>query len=265
MRLVCLLVCVVIVCLWWSWSADPSPVAIAPPRTPLGPASGSERSQDLAQVPGLVRIQVQSAQKNQQSVVAGGRKTVVEVQNLGPLAPEALRSFCASFEKQAEACRRRLESNPARTDDSAALLQEAELLLDMERFLASADALRNGRYLTSRIEDVAPALTMPGIEVAQISTWSEGKAVLLTVLMPWREYANLERARDYHSALLSFDDSERARRFNELPDGERLELCRQILAIQRNPAATDAERQFVRDTIGFTGQLMEAAGIVITR
>ncbi|MCC6268876.1 MAG: hypothetical protein IT300_15010, partial [Dehalococcoidia bacterium] len=144
------------------------------------------------------------------------------------------------------------------------LLAEAETLLAMERFAASATAIESGSYITTDVGADAPSLLMDGAEVAAVPSEVGGRDVVVTILMPYDEYGNLARAREYYDALHSFSESEKARKFNELPDDVRLPLAERLRAIMNNQRATDTDRKFLYDQIGFA-RLTERNSLAIIR
>lgn len=238
------------------------------PPTSERPVAPSPESRFAAEQPGTVRIvtRVTPPDVRPSAPVDVRERPVGEFNHIGPLAPAAVHAFADSFRAEQAACNRRLLARSARTSGGSDtdLLAEAETLLAMERFAASATAIESGSYITTDVGADAPSLLMDGAEVAAVPSEVGGRDVVVTILMPYDEYGNLARAREYYDALHSFSESEKARKFNELPDDVRLPLAERLRAIMNNQRATDTDRKFLYDQIGFA-RLTERNSLAIIR
>ncbi|MCK5940791.1 MAG: hypothetical protein KAI24_02380, partial [Planctomycetes bacterium] len=220
---------------------DPVPVAEELRSEPPPATRGSAAVPEAGIVRILVREQVAAA-------ADGEGRLVAELQHVGPLSNERIDAFVGSFHKEQQRYEFLLANREVDAADAAALLKEADLLLMAARFAASEQALLQGDYVVTDASTPVP-MQLPGAEVVQIATSREGADVTLSIVMPLQRYPRLADALSYRKAIHEFQDSERARRFNALPDAERSALARRIAAIQANPEATDEQRQFVYETI----------------
>jgi hypothetical protein len=158
---------------------------------------------------------------------------------------------------------RQISVSKASAQDSVALLHEAELILEAATARAAMRALDLGSYVTTRPGDKSPPLNLPESEVIEAGSMRRGQPVAVTLVMPWRDHSELAQARQYYDAIREFDNSERARRFNALPDAERLPLAKQIAQILHKSDVTQDEWAFVQKWIGFDTRLSEFQGLVL--
>lgn len=63
--------------------------------------------------------------------------------------------------------------------------------------------------------------------------------------------------------VVAFDDSEKAQRFNALPDQERLPLAAHLAELLRKSPRSHEEQELLRQWIGFDTQLDEQSGLVL--
>jgi hypothetical protein len=208
---------------------------------------------------GLVRILAKQQGGTEDSEGA----VLAEVQHLGPLAPTERDQLVQNLQMSKRRREEKLAGSQVSATDSAALLAEALQLLEASRDGAAIEAINNGSYVVTQAGQAAPSLVMPECEVMCMGTNAQGQSAAITVLMPWSEHTDLARAREYYNGIRAFDDSERARRFNALPDSERFRLASEVTRICRSANSTDEERSFVRETIGFSTHLHEQSAIVI--
>jgi hypothetical protein len=229
---------------------------------PVG-TEGMSQSKSMLD-PGLVRIVVTEASEERLEGGSGGGDGLLgEFQHLGPLPQELDRAYRASFAHEAQRREAMLQKLDVDSADAAALFREAELLAQAAQFRASEQALERGDYVVTG-RDSAPPLSLPGAEVVQIPTAYGDKPVTLTIIMPLGAYPRLSDTLSYRQAVHDFRESERARKFNALPDVERVALARRIAAIQANPDASDEDRQFVYETIGWN-RLAVGPALVVSR
>ena len=92
-----------------------------------------------------------------------------------------------------------------------------------------------------------------------------GDVVNLTYVFPLADDPELRSAREYYRAMAAFDESEKARRFNSLPDAERLQLAARLARILRDPHPSQADNRFLFETLGRHNTLDERTGIVTLR
>jgi hypothetical protein len=216
-------------------------------------------------MPGRVQIVVKPLRElaaTEQGDRASSGTVLCEVENLGPLERKDLSRLHEALVQRLQDREQKLAHSEASAQDSAALLAEAELLLDAATAKAAMRALDAGSYVTTRQGAETPPLTLPEAEVLLTGAMRDGSGVNVTIVMPWRDHTELAQARQYYDAVLSFDDSEKARKFNALPDAERLPLARQIDTILRKPDPKQDELRFVRQWIGFDTHFSPAQGLV---
>lgn len=237
--------------------------AVAPPqeRVELRPAPAEGGDDGDASKAGPVRILVKAVGTNPGDANPGA--VLAEIEHQGPLQGRDRESLLAALRQRLDNRQRQIENSNTNAQDSAALLHEAELILEAATTKAAIRALETGSYVTTLPGAKSPPLTLPESEVIGVGAMLEGKPVHVTLVMPWRDHSEMAQARQYYDAVLAFDNSERARRFNALPDAERLPLAARILRILRNPEASQAELHFVRNLIGFGSRLSEPQGLVI--
>jgi hypothetical protein len=163
-----------------------------------------------------------------------------------------------------DAAERELRTRSADPSDSGALLREASVMLQAATCHDALAALANGSYVVSYQGDEAPPLSMPESEViAIIGHAKDGLPATVTIIIPWAVHERTAQARHYYDGVMAWDNSERARKFNALPDAERHELARRISRIENNPNASEFDKQWVRDMIGFATELNPQSAIVI--
>jgi hypothetical protein len=160
---------------------------------------------------------------------------------------------------------RALRAEQGTADDSASMRDGAYHLWQIEHSKAAVRAIELGMYVTTAVGQEAPPLSMPGMDIAQVHGASGDKVVLVTILMSLQEFPELAQAREYHEAMVAFHHSELARKFNAMPDEQRLPLARRLDAILRNPEATESDKRFVADTIGWGTKLSAEIGLVFSR
>ena len=212
---------------------------------------------------GLVRILVSEEVTESVGAAAGDTRVVAEVHHVGPLPADRIDAYGASFRKEQRRYEHLLANRNVDATDADALMKEADLLLMSVRFEASEQALLRGDYIVTEAKTSVP-MRMPGAEVVQIATEREGQDVTLSIVMPLHRYPRLADTLSYRKAIHEFQDSERARRFNGLPDAQRTTLAKRITAIQANPDASDDDRRFVYETIGWN-RLLVGPALVVTR
>ncbi|HEB51706.1 MAG TPA: hypothetical protein ENI87_00475, partial [bacterium] len=224
---------------------DPAPSAAAPAAEPT--AVGAREAVDVAAEPGVVRIlarPVEAAAAEQEhdpeAESAPADAVIGEYEHLGPLSPEAVASYRESLAMQRDKILAHLGRTEVDASDSAALLREAGQLLSAYRMGASVEALAAGSYVVTESDGERPQPIVGSVDVAWIPLTYEGRSATLSIILPLSRHPRLADARSYYLAMREFDNSERARRFNELPDEQRLPLAEKILSILRDPDASSA-------------------------
>lgn len=263
-----LIVVLVATMLMWVWySADPSldrvdgyPTARAPYAvgSPLqdGPSRTTGNSPASLEA-GDVRVVVQPPNRPE--------SLVCQVRHLGPLIGDDLQSMKAKLQDavlQREASLRgkgSLETNPTSWDMVLEARESYALALDMD----AIEAIAAGSYVVTASDALAPPLSVPGCEVVMVGHTKDGLPCNVTVMMPHRTYTRSARAREYMMQVVAFDDSEKAQRFNALPDQERLPLAAHLTELLRKSPRSHEEQELLRQWIGFDTQLDEQSGLVL--
>jgi hypothetical protein len=250
----------VVLALWWWIQPEISAPTVTQDRASLSPPLTNEVAKEIP--PQVVRIVTRGhasagSEESREKVLA----SVVHRGELRGSDYESMRGKLMDIRDRAERELRMRTADPA---DSAALLQEAEVMMRAAKCHDALDALANGSYVVSYKGDETPPLTMPESEVIRIIGHSkDGILATVTIIIPWARHDRTAQSRHYYDGVLAWDNSERARKFNSLPDAERLDLARRISRIRNNPNATEFEKQWVRDTIGFATELNPQSAIVI--
>ena len=193
------------------------------------------------------------------------RETVLSsVVHRGALSGPDLESLQDKLKVMRDDAVQSLRDSRADASDSSAILAEAKSMLRSATRQDALHALDQGTYIVSFAGDATPPLTLPESEVIRVlGHGKDGVPATITIIIPWASHPRTAEARSYFESVLSWDDSEKARKFNELPDVQRHELAERITRIMENPQSTDEERRFVRNTIGFATNLQRASAIVI--
>ncbi|MFN8825587.1 MAG: hypothetical protein ACK501_11510 [Planctomycetota bacterium] len=193
------------------------------------------------------------------------RETVLSsVVHRGALSGPDLESLQDKLKVMRDMADQSLRDSRADASDSSAILAEAKSMLRSATRQDALHALDQGTYIVSFAGDATPPLTLPESEVIRVlGHGKDGVPATITIIIPWASHPRTAEARSYFDSVLSWDDSEKARKFNELPDVQRHELAQRIARIMENPQSTDEERRFVRETIGFATNLQRASAIVI--
>jgi len=186
---------------------------------------------------------------------------VVDVNHLGPLSSteEAdLRNSCMRFLDL-----RRREFSERRTDssDSAALLKEATMLYELTLAEASISAIERGSCLVVDPKDPIQ-LTLPRAEVLTTGAMKGGSPVNVSIVMPYDAFPRLKDAREFLDTAQEFDDSETARKFNGLPDAERMAIVARVKSIRLKESPSREDLAFLRETLGFNTSLNDVSGIL---
>lgn len=252
----------------WAWcSADRSSDRVAAaPVAKLPDAEGSQvpdwPSRTASNAPqsleaGDVRILVQPPNRPE--------RLVCQVQHLGPLLGEDLQSLQAKLSdgvRQREAAllaKSGFEKNPTSWDMVLEARESHTMAVDKD----AIEAIAAGSYVVTASNAPAPPLSVPGCEVVMVGHSKDGLPCNVTVMMPHRTYTRSARAREYMMQVVAFDDSEKAQRFNALPDQERLPLAAHLTELLRKSPRSHEEQELLRQWIGFDTQLDEQSGLVL--
>lgn len=260
--LVVLVLLVVGVCIGVAeWGAAPEPHGrMDHMPTSVERSSGSQSlTKEVSEVVRVLR-QPTSEGPDGQRVPVGAPVVVGEYTHLGPLDESVRNGMIANCRQQID--NYKMQLGRPRGSGSADLLCEADLLLSIARTEKEEKALLDGRYITTAPGAPAPPLGIAGAEVVSTGGMVNGKYVNLTFVFPFADDTHLRDAHAYRQAIQAFDDSERARAFNALPDSERLRLADEIASLWRKQGITPQEVAYIHELIGRDVVLHPASGTV---
>ena len=86
---------------------------------------------------------------------------------------------------------------------------------------------------------------------------------MATTIMPWKAHRDLAAAREFRTAMRKFDDTEKARAFNTLDDGQRDLIAARIRGILASAHPSQEDMQFVEEKLGFYTKLQAGSNIAI--
>lgn len=180
--------------------------------------------------------------------------TILEMQHLGPLQGADLQMFVNLCERYLESERQEFEQRTIDPTDSRELLKEARMLYGVTLAEEALEAIARGSYVVTPVGE-ARSLTVPGAEVLGAGAMVNGEPANVAIIMSHEAFPRVREAREYVNAAKAFDDSEKARRFNSLPDAERAALAARIRGIWKRSSRSDADQRFLRETMGYTNRL----------
>lgn len=156
-----------------------------------------------------------------------------------------------------------LKGLPAQALTSRLMLEESDLVLAMETAKSAIAALKAGSYTVTEDGAASPSLTLPACEVVMMGAFRGGRTCVATIIMPWKAHRDLAAAREFRTAMQKFDDTEKARAFNALDDGQRdlLAACIRGILSSANPSQEDMH--FVDRTLDFYTKLQAGSSIAI--
>ena len=253
------IVAVIVAIIAWTWRAQSADVNL-PQFIALAAKDQDARLADTQ--PGVVRIvRMLAAVEPGEEPDPTAAPAIVEVNHLGPLTTDEARALQSSCERYLDMCRRKFEDRNTNATDSGELLAESMMLYDMTLAETAIEAVERGSYFVlSQSEPMQ--LTLPRAEVLSTGTRKDGQPVNISIVMPLDAYPRLREVRDYLNVSQMFDDSEKARKFNSLPDIEREALAARIREIRMKEAPTREERAFLEETLGFNTKMREGSNIL---
>ncbi len=216
-----------------------------------------------AGAPGIVRIVVAPPPGEPSKQGRDRPPTVLEeVEHLGPLTGGDLEDALEMLALRRRNYEKKLADRHTDSQDSASLKEEAELLWEVTLAKEAGAAMRAGSYVVTRPGQPSPSLALPGAEVMRTGGTRNGENVNVTIIVSLHGHPEMAQARQYFDAIMQFDDSERVRKFNSLPDEERSRLAAQLGALLRKPHRTQDELKFIHKWIGVHTKLLESSGMV---
>lgn len=192
-------------------------------------------------------------------------RLVARVHNAGPLSAEERRDVHVKLDQLIGMAESELANRPVHSLDSAAMVKEASTVLSLGSLRSAKQALEAGSYLVTLAGEESPPLTMPESEVILLTHGFRGKPANLTIMMPWAHYKEAADARSYYDSVVRWDDSEKARRFNSLPDEQRVALAAELDAIRKKAQRTPEDQQRLVEWLGWDGELILGSASVVLR
>ena len=219
-----------------------------------------------AELPEVVRLVVRSVVAGSDSDAASEAKEVLigEYEHLGPVDAGVRDGFVRNCEQQI----RKYQKMLARDIDSSsseALVKQAYAVVRLILEQRQVQCLLTEDYLTTAPDAPKPPLHVAGAQIISTGGFVGGEYAELTFILPLASDPELRSAIEYRNTMTAFDASEKARRFNELPDAERAALAARLRAILKDPEASPGDRQFIVDTIGSANVLDADVAIVRRR
>lgn len=247
---------------WILWSRSQSELHHS-----LGPSEGwtTERSAVPDDPGGSLRSprQVRILLESSAGTKSREPQVLARLADLGPLSESEARWVRDRLREIETEKLDQLSSRRDQTQTSVAMLEEADLVLAMQTARAAAEALSLGSYTATAPDAPAPSLALPASEVVRIGALKDGKPCTITIIMAWKSFAQLAQAREFRDSMQRFDDTEKARAFNALPDAERAEISRRLHAILSADRPSDDDRAYLLRTIGFNTKLPRGSTIAI--
>ncbi len=240
---------------------ESSPPVNSPPVISL--ATTQPRTALAESGPGLVRIvATMPRSESDESTDVRSAPVLVDVAHLGPLAESEVAALMSSCERYRELRRRQFAERDVEATDSGDLLREAEMHYESALADCAIEAVANGSYVVLAQSEPAP-LTLPGAEVLTTGTMRNGEAVNVCIVVTHDAYPRVREAKNYVGDMLYFDDSEKARRFNALPDDDRSALAARVRELRSKRNKTKVDREFLRATIGLRTRLVGAGNLLV--
>mgnify|MGYP003624956715 FL=1 len=221
-------------------------------------------------IPEVVRLVVRAVGANRDSgsgaeAAPEAREVLIgEYEHLGPVDPGVRDGFVSNCEQQIRKYQKKL-ARDVDASSSEALVKQADAVVRLILEQRQVQCLLTEDYLTTAANAPKPPLHVAGAEIVSTGGFIGGKYVELTYILPLASDPELRSAIEYRDTMATFDASEKARNFNELPDAERAALAARVRAILNDTQASPGDRQFVVDTIGSTNVLDADVAIVRRR
>ena len=223
-----------------------------------------------AELPEVVRLVVRPmvAGRHSGAVVdapSEAREVLVgEYEHLGPLDVAVRDGLARNCEQQIREYQKEL-ARDVDANSSEALVKQADAVVRLILWQRQVQCLMTEDYLTTARAAPTPPLYVAGAQIVSTGGFVGGEKVNLTYILPLASDPELRSAIEFRDTMTAFDASEKARRFNELPDAERAALAARLRAILKDPEASPGDRQFVVDTIGRANVLDAEVAIVRQR
>jgi hypothetical protein len=219
-----------------------------------------------ADLPEVVRLVVRPVGAGRDSDAASEATEVLigEYEHLGPVDAGVRDGFVRNCEQQIRKYQKML-ARDVDSSSSEALVKQAYAVVRLILEQRQVQCLLTEDYLTTAPDAPKPPLHVAGAQIVSTGGFVGGEYVELTFILPLASDPELRSAIEYRNTMTAFDASEKARRFNELPDAERAALAARLRAILKDPEASPGDRQFVVDTIGSANVLDADVAIVRRR
>ena len=170
---------------------------------------------------------------------------VGELVTLGPLEGKdfsdallLVESILRTKTLQVETLRRDL-----RSDDTAGALREAAAVKLMEEAVVGLGALRNGDYIVTETEQLPT--TVEGASLLMFGARRQGKGCIVTVVMAYAKYPQLQAATRFYEAAKQFHHAAVVDKFNALSDAERASLLDRRQELMNKQGRTSQENAFL--------------------
>lgn len=251
----------------WLWIAPPHAPALARPGDE-GVASAPEPAPhpSVAAPSRSVRILYQNGDGSARqpgSDPGVASEVLANITDIGPFSPEEARYLGDRLAEIAAEKEALLKGLPAQALTSRRMLEEAELVLAVETAKSAIAALKAGSYTVTENGAKSPSLALPACEGVKIGAFRGGRPCMATIIMPWKAHPDLAAARDFHTAMRKFDDTEKARAFNAMEDAQRDLLAARIRGILSSASPSQDDMMFVDRTLGFYTKLQTGSNIAI--
>lgn len=251
----------------WLWISPPHTSTLDRPRD-QGVASATEPSPrpSVATPSRSVRILYQNGDGSARppgSDPGVASEVLANITDIGPFSPEEARYVEDRLAEIVAEKAGLLKGLPAQALTSRLMLEESDLVLAMETAKSAIAALKAGSYTVTEDGAASPSLALPACEVVMMGAFRGGRTCVATIIMPWKAHRDLAAAREFSTAMQKFDDSEKARAFNTLDDGQRDLIATRIRGILASAHPSQEDMQFVRGTLGFYTKLQAGSNIAI--
>lgn len=217
--------------------------------------SQSESAPMEALEAGMVRVEIHRP--------AAEPQLLVEIPHLGPLSQSDKQSLVGKLQFILERDAAKLDAAWADSNDSADLLRQARahhLWVQSETAIA---AIHAGSYLVVEDGKHSIPLSMEAGEISAIGHLSNSTAAVIMIIMPYERFPRLKDAKQYLEQTEDFHSSERAIRFNSLPEAERRVIAERILDIMRSRTHSKADREFLEEWGGYNFRVDPASLFLI--
>lgn len=245
----------------WAMQAGASTKPDAPHVITITTPKPSDRLADTA--PGIIRMVAMPKDEGSETgpIDIDSATRLVDVNHRGPLGKDDAASLRRSCENYLVQTRKKFEERTTDSQDSAVLLEEANLHYSATLAEVALKALDSGSYVVLSQSDPLQ-LSLPGAELLTTGAMQNGEQVNINIVMSLDAYPDLREVRNYLDDMQLFDDSEKARKFNERPDLEREQIVARIRSIQAKPDRTRADRDFLENTLGFNTHFKAGGNIL---